>query len=137
MKNCKYSKRYIGKHYPKCNNGNPCDVCLKKYRNYHSNVQISKKTLESIKNIIEIEYQVSINTKSRVLDIVFAKATYINIINEISSLKNNIILRKQLCEELQLDRTSVMHYHLTKLREEIQNKPRFQNIKKRVHNSVL
>lgn len=32
---CSYSNRYKGVRYPRCNGGNPCETCLKKYNEKH------------------------------------------------------------------------------------------------------
>lgn len=37
MKTCKNAKRYQGKRYPTCNNGNPCETCLKTWNKILSN----------------------------------------------------------------------------------------------------
>lgn len=33
---CKYAKRYMGKHPPKCNHGKPCQACVDIFASYNN-----------------------------------------------------------------------------------------------------
>lgn len=35
MKKCTNAKKYKGIRFPKCNKGNPCETCLKIYKEKH------------------------------------------------------------------------------------------------------
>ena len=55
MEKCKNWKRYKGIRYPKCNNGNPCDACLQKYRENNTELQSRILAFKMFRVLREIE----------------------------------------------------------------------------------